>query len=66
MKKMLMSMAVVAAMFAVASCACCNNSEKAAECCNAECCEACDAVKACCDSTKCADCDSTACCNKAE
>ena len=49
-----MSMAVVAAMFAVASCACCNNSEKAAdECCCHECAEveACDSLCTPCDSS---------------
>ena len=77
MKKVFMSLAVVAAMFAVASCACCNNSENAAECCKecchecktevvTECCKECSAEKSCCDSTKCADCDSTSCCKKAE
>lgn len=42
MKKILMSMTVVAAMFALASCACCNECEKKAEgCCEkTECCEA--------------------------
>ena len=65
MKKVFMSFAVVAAMFAVASCACCNNSEKASEA-PAECCAACDSTKACCDSTACQACDSTACCKKAE
>lgn len=75
MKKVFMAMAVVAAMFAAASCACNNNSknaeaaEPATECCG-ECQEADSCCnKECCDSTKCAGCDSTAvkeCCQKAE
>ncbi len=67
MKKVFMSLAVVAAMFAAASCACNNNSEKATEC--TECTEQADSccAKECCDSTKCAGCDSTCVdCNKAE
>ena len=54
-----MTLAVVAAMFAVAACSCCNNSKKAA-------CEAAE-VECCGDTTKCADCpnkcDSTATCD---
>ena len=53
MKKVFMSLAIVAAMFAAASCAYCNN--KPAE--EPACCESCE--KACCDS--CATCDSAAC-----
>ncbi|MBQ3246182.1 MAG: hypothetical protein IJB06_05645 [Bacteroidales bacterium] len=73
MKKVFMSMAIVAAMFAAASCAC-NNTPKEAEaaepCCEqTECCDStkCADCTECCDSTKCAGCDSTAtdCC-KAE
>ncbi|MBQ3612875.1 MAG: hypothetical protein II989_02160 [Bacteroidales bacterium] len=70
MKKVFMSMAIVAAMFAAASCAC-NNTPKAAEteCEATECCDStkCADCTECCDSTKCAGCDSTAtdCC-KAE
>ena len=67
-----MSMAVVAAMFAAASCAC-NNQKAAEECAATECteCEGCQkadsCAKECCDSTKCAQCDSTCVdCNKAE
>ena len=78
MKKVFMSLAVVAAMFAAASCACNNNSEKAGECAATECadCAGCDKAekpcdasceKECCDSTKCAQCDSTCVdCKKAE
>lgn len=75
MKKVFMSMAVVAAMFAAASCACNNNTEKAAECAATECteCEGCEkecekaCEKECCDSAKCAQCDSTCVdCKKAE
>lgn len=79
MKKILMSMTVVAAMFALASCACCNECDKKAEgCCEkTECCEAkcdtkCDAQCAdkqgCCeqkcDEAKCAACDKAAECTK--
>jgi hypothetical protein len=49
-------MAVAAAVFAVASCACCNNSEKAAEEC--PCCTECAEVEAC--DSLCTPCDSTA------
>ena len=72
MKKVFMSLAVVAAMFAAASCACNNNSEKAVECTECTECEGCEkadscCAKECCDSTKCAQCDSTCVdCNKAE
>lgn len=63
MKRIFMSLAIVAAMFAAASCACnncCKKSEAADACCeNTECCE----TK--CDSTKCADCDKCADCEKA-
>ena len=75
MKKVFMSLAVVAAMFVAASCACNNNTENAAveaatECCG-DCkeCEKADSccAKSCCDSVKCAGCDSTCVdCNKAE
>lgn len=65
MKKVFMTLAVVAAMSAAAACSCNNNSKKA-ECCEAEqkeCCEAAE-TKCCGDTTKCADCpckcDSTA------
>lgn len=64
MKKILMSMTVVAAMFALASCACCNECEKKAEgCCEkTECCETkCDTK---CDEAKCATCDKAAECPK--
>ena len=73
MKKVFMSLAIVAAMFAAASCACCGNkcAEEAAPCENKTCCETkacCDTCAAVCDSTKCAACDSTAadCCKKAK
>ena len=54
-----MAMAIVAAMFAVASCACCNNSEAAQEVaggCNGSCADCVDG----CGETLCASCDSTA------
>lgn len=63
----MMSLAVAAAMFALASCSCCNNCKKAAEepaaveaCteCEGKCCE----QK--CDETKCADCEKKAECEK--
>ena len=54
MKKILMSMTVVAAMFALASCACCIECEKKAEgCCEQKC-----------DEAKCAACDKAAECTK--
>ena len=77
MKKIFMSMAVVAAMFAAVSCAC-NNNKAAEECAATECtecteCEGCEkecekaCEKECFDSAKCAQCDSTCVdCNKAE
>ena len=66
-----MVMTVVASMFAMASCACSNNSEKAADKCASECCgdcKGCDAAKtSCCDSDACAACDSSSTCgHKAE
>lgn len=62
MKKVFMSLAVVALMLSAASCACNNNQPAEAEAPEAtECCSDCDScTKACCDSTKCAACDSTA------
>ncbi len=73
MKKVFMSLAIVAAMFAAASCACCGNkaAEETAPCETETCCEdkaCCDTCTATCDSTKCAACDSTAadCAAKAE
>lgn len=60
MKKVFMTMAILAAMFAAASCSCCNNSknaEKAATECCADCDKKDDCQKECCDSTKCAGCD---------
>ena len=72
MKKVFMSLAIVAAMFAAASCACCGNkcAEEASPCENT-CCETkacCDTCTAVCDSAACAACDSTAadCAAKAE
>ncbi len=56
MKKVFMSLAVAAAMFAAVSCACNNNSEKAQECAGTECadCAGCDkAADACCDKAGC-------------
>lgn len=56
MKKVFMSLAVAAAMFAAVSCACNNNSEKAQECAGTECadCAGCDkAEDACCDKAGC-------------
>ena len=47
MKKVFMSMAVVAAMFAAASCACNNNTEKAGECAATECADCTECDKAC-------------------
>lgn len=73
MKKIFMSLAVAAAMFAAVSCACNNNSEKAQECAATECadCEGCDkAADACCEKAEGCDkacCDSTNVdCKKAE
>lgn len=56
MKKVFMSMAIVAAMFAAAACSCGNNSQKAEACeaceaCDSTCTEVCDTTKCCCDST---------------
>lgn len=62
MKKVFMAMAIVAAMLAAASCACCNNSGENAECAT----ECVEETKAPCDSAKCAACDSTACCPNAQ
>ena len=60
-----MAMAVVAAMFAMASCACCNNSEQAAEPAAAGCTDGCGCGGgACCDEAACAVCDSTATCEQ--
>ena len=62
MKKVFMAMAIAAAMFAAASCACCNNSENAAEApaaadhCSGSCADCVDG----CGETLCASCDSTA------
>lgn len=65
MKKVFMSLAIVAAMFASASCACNNNSQPAEDhCCCTECEQ--DATKTCTEE-QCAACDSSAtCCKKAE
>ena len=60
MKKILMSMTVVAAMFAAASCACCNEGEKKAE----GCCEKTECCQTKCDEAKCASCDKAAECPK--
>ena len=62
MKKVFMSLAVVAAMFAMASCACCNNSENAEaapveETCSGSCA---DCAGGCDPNALCASCDSTA------
>ena len=62
MKKVFMAMAIVAAMFAAASCNCCNNSKKTEKAAT-ECCADCD-KKECCDSTKCAGCDKADQCSK--
>ena len=59
MKKVFMAMAIVAAMFAAASCACSNNSEAVEEVaggCNGSCADCADG----CGDTLCASCDSTA------
>ena len=59
-----MSLAIVAAMFAAASCACNNNSQPAEDHCCTECEQ--DATKTCTEE-QCAACDSSAtCCKKAE
>lgn len=63
MKKLLMSLTIVAAMIAVSSCACNNNSKKA-EACDA-CCEKTECCETKCDSAKCAGCDKAAECEKA-
>ena len=55
MKKVFMSLAIVAAMAAAVACSC-NNEKKA---------EACEETQECCDSTKCAGCDSTKCAENA-
>lgn len=68
MKKVFMSLAVAAAMFAAVSCACNNNSEKAQECAGTECadCAGCDkAEEACCDKAGAEGCEKE-CCKKAE
>ena len=63
MKKVFMAMAIAAAMFAAASCACCNNSENAAEApaaaehCSGSCA---DCAGGCDPNALCASCDSTA------
>ena len=62
MKKVFMSLAVVAAMFAMASCACCNNSENAEaapveQTCSGSCA---DCAGGCDPNALCASCDSTA------
>ena len=54
MKKVFMSLAIVAAMAAAVACSC-NNEKKADTCC--------EEATECCDSTKCASCDSTATCD---
>lgn len=81
MKKILMSIALVAAMVAASSCCCCNNKkaqEAPATECSAEKCAGCDkkddcgkskcCSDACQEKTDCKACDSTAtdCCKKAE
>lgn len=66
MKKVFMSLAIVAAMFAASSCACNNNSQPVEDKCS--CCTECekDTTKAC-TAEECAACDSSAtCCKKAE
>ena len=60
MKKVFMAMAIAAAMFATASCACCNNSENAAEEAPAACSGNCADCAEGCGDTLCASCDSTA------
>lgn len=61
MKKVFMSLAIVAAMAAAVACSC-NNEKKAESCCE-EAKECCEEAKECCDSTKCAGCDHKACCD---
>ena len=67
MKKVMMTLAIVAAMFAAASC-CCNNSKKTEKAAT-ECCADCDKKDGCCetkcDAAKCAECDKAATCDKA-
>lgn len=59
MKKVFMSLAIVAAMFAAAACSC--NNEKKAECTGD--CTDCKECTECCDTTKCCNqCDSTVTC----
>ena len=60
MKKVFMAMAIAAAMFAAASCACCNNSETATEEIPAACSGSCADCADGCGETLCASCDSTA------
>ena len=62
MKKVFMTLAIAAGMFAVASCACCNNSENAEaapveETCSGSCA---DCAGGCDPNAVCASCDSTA------
>ena len=52
MKKVFMSLAIVAAMAAAVACSC-NNEKKADTCC--------EEAKECCDSTKCAGCEKACC-----
>lgn len=70
MKKILISLMMASAMFAAASCACSNNSEKSQKC-SSEQCAGCDKKDSCgesagcqadaekCSEEKCAQCDST-------
>ena len=75
MKKIFISLMMAAAMFAVASCACSNNSDKAAKC-STEQCASCDKKDSCgeaegcqsdatkCSEEKCAGCDKKDSCDK--
>lgn len=68
MKKIIMSLALVAAMVVAVSCACNNNSGKAQECAATECSDcagcdkACDKAEPCCDKEGC---QQDQCCDKA-
>lgn len=68
MKKIFISLMMAAAMLSAASCACSNNSDKAAQECSAEKCAKCDKKDSCgdkqecntgCSDEECSKCDST-------
>lgn len=68
MKKIILSIAMVAFLAGVSSCTCCQKKAECAEECNCECCEKCDSCDCCekCDSTKCAECENCECCHETE